>query len=70
MEQDGYTTPKAWRPIALLNTTGKISESVMATKMSYPAEQHQLIPDTQMGGRRGKSTETALELLIEQVHTV
>lgn len=42
----------------------------MAAKISYLAEKHQLIPSTQMGGRPGKSTETALELLTEQVHTV
>lgn len=38
--------------------------------MSYLAEQYQLIPNTQMGGRPGKSTETALELLTKQIHTV
>lgn len=69
-QKDDYTTPKAWSPIALLNTTGKVFESVMAAKMSYLTERHRLIPDTQMGGRGGKSTETARELLTEQVHTV
>lgn len=69
-QKDDYTTPEAWRSIALWNTIGKVLESMMTTKMNYLTEQHWLILDTQMGGRRGKSTETALELLTEQVHTV
>lgn len=65
-----YTIPKGYRPIALLNTLGKAFESIMAEKLTYLAETHGLLPDTQMGARRGKSTESALELLTEQVHTV
>ena len=65
-----YTIAKAYRPIALLNTTGKIFEMIMAGKISYLAESLRLLPDSQMGARRGRSTETALELLTEQIHTV
>ena len=65
-----YATPKGYRPIALLNTLGKIMESIMGKKISYLAETYQLLPKTQMGARRGKFTETALELLTEQVHTI
>ena len=42
----------------------------MADKISYLAESLHLLPDAQMGARRGRSTETALELLTEQVHAV
>ena len=65
-----YTTPKAYRPIALLNTMGKALESIMAEKIAYLAERFQLLPETQMGGRKGRSTDSALELLTEQIHTV
>ena len=65
-----YTDPKAWRPIALLNTLGKALESIIARKISHLTEEFKLIPDTQMGARPGRGTETALELLTEQVHTV
>ena len=65
-----YTIPKGYRPIALLNTLGKALESIMAEKITYLADKFQLLPETQMGARRGKSTETALELLTEQVHSV
>ena len=70
IDKDDYTAPNAYRPIALLNTLGKVMESVMSKKITHLAETHRLLPDTQMGARRGRSTETALELLTEQIHTV
>ena len=42
----------------------------MAKRLSQAAEEHKLLPDTQIGARPGRSTETALELLIAQVKTV
>ena len=42
----------------------------MAKRLSQAAEEHKLLPDTQMGARLSRSTETALELLIAQVKTV
>ena len=45
-------------------------ESIIARKISYLTEKLRLIPDTQMGARPGRATDTALELLTEQVHTV
>jgi retron-type reverse transcriptase len=65
-----YADPGAWRPIALLSTIGKIFESIMAQRLSGLAEQHKLLPDTQMGNRKNRSTEIALELLVEQIHTI
>ena len=65
-----YTPPKGYYPIALLNTLGKVMESIMGKKISYLAETYHLLPETQMGARKGKSMEIALELLTEQVHTI
>lgn len=42
----------------------------MGKKISYLAETYHLLPETQMGARKGKSMEIALELLTEQVHTI
>ena len=42
----------------------------MACRLSELAEQHKLLLDTQMGNRKNRSTETALELLIEQIYTI
>lgn len=49
---------------------GKAFESIMAIKLGHLTEQKQLTPNTQTGGRRGKPTETAQELLMEQIHIV
>jgi hypothetical protein len=68
--KESYEEPGAWRPIALLNTIGKLIEAVTAKRIQEAAEQYHLIPDTQMGARTKRSTETALELLTEQVQTV
>lgn len=65
-----YTIFKAYRPITLLKTPNKILELIMAKKIIYLAEEHSLLPVTQMGARRGRSTEFALELFTEQIHSV
>lgn len=58
-----YTIPGAYRPISLLNTLGKILEAVIAKRLSYYAETHGLLPNTQFGGRPGRNTEQALLVL-------
>lgn len=67
--KEDYTEPKAYRPIALLDTLGKVLETIMAKKLSDLAEEHSLLPTTQYGARRSKNTETALEHLVELTHT-
>ena len=37
-DKDDYTTARAWRPISLLSTLGKILESVVADRISYAVE--------------------------------
>jgi hypothetical protein len=58
-----YSIPGAYRPISLLNTLGKLLEAAMARRLSYLAEKHGLLPDSQFGGRPGKTTEQALLVL-------
>jgi hypothetical protein len=58
-----YSIPGAYRPISLLNTLGKLLEAVVARRLSYLAEKHNLLPDTQFGGRPGRTTEQALLVL-------
>jgi ribonuclease HI len=62
-----YTVPGAYRPISLLNTLGKLLEAVMAKRLSYYAETHNLLPDTQFGGRPGRTTEQALLILANEI---
>jgi len=44
-----YTNPKAYRPIALENTLGKVLESVIAELLSYITETHELLPPQHYG---------------------
>ena len=62
-----YTSPDAYRPISLLNTLGKLLEGVIARRLSYYAEKYKLLPDTQFGGRPGRSTEQALLILANAI---
>ena len=63
-----YTIGKAYRPIALENTLGKVLESVMADIISYLTETHELLSAQQFGGRPGRSAEDAMMNLSESVH--
>ena len=58
-----YTVPKAYRPIALLNTTAKLLTAIIADRTSYILESHNLLPATHFGGRPGRTTEDSLHLL-------
>jgi hypothetical protein len=65
-----YTDPGAWRLIALISTIGKVIEALIARRLSTIVEEYHLLPDIQIGGRKGRSTETAIELLTEQIYTI
>jgi hypothetical protein len=58
--KDNYTVPKAYRPIALLNTVGKVMDAVIARRLNYLVETHHVLPETHIGGRKMRSTEHAL----------
>jgi len=58
-----YTVPKAYRPIALLNTTCKLLTALVAERTSSILERHNLLPSTHFGGRPGRSTTDSLHLL-------
>ncbi|KIM64544.1 hypothetical protein SCLCIDRAFT_56342, partial [Scleroderma citrinum Foug A] len=46
-----YPNPKAFRPIALLNTTAKLLVSAdIADETAYIREKHNLLPNTHFGG--------------------
>ena len=63
-----HSTPKGYRPIALLNTIGKAMEFIIAKRIAYLAETHGLIPNTHMGGRRLRSYEHGVHYLIERIY--
>lgn len=67
--KENYTVAKAWRPISLLATLGKILESVVAERISHAVETHGLLPTSHFGARKQRSAEQALMLLQEQIFT-
>jgi len=65
-----YSEPKSYRPIALLSTLGKALETVVSQRLSDCAEENGLLPNEQIGARRNRSTETAIETITSAVYTV
>jgi ribonuclease HI len=55
-----YTIPKAYRPIALEETLGKVCEAVITRRLSNLAEVHGLLPANQFGARPGRTTTDAI----------
>ncbi len=55
--------------IAFFNMIGKLIETATAKRLRDAAEAHILFSNSQMRARPGRSTETALELLTEQIYT-
>jgi hypothetical protein len=62
-----YSSPKAYRVISLLNCLGKVSERILAQRLSYLAETTSLLHPTQIGGRLKKSAIDATLLLSQEV---
>ena len=69
-QKEDYTKLKSYRPIALLNTLGKVLEKVIAERMTQIAEEKHILLDEQIGGRRNRSTLIAIKLIIEQIKTL
>ena len=59
--------PKSYRIIALLNCLGKVLEKIYATRLSYLANTSGLLHDSQMGGRKQRSTIDAALLLTQYI---
>jgi hypothetical protein len=63
-----YTAPGAWQHIALLNTLGKVWESVIARQILSLSEEHSFPPAQHKGACPGRSIDTALDFLVQQIH--
>jgi len=67
--KENYTIAKAWRPISLLETLGKVLESIFAERISHAVETYGLLPTNHFGARKQRSAKQALVLLQEQIYT-
>ncbi|MBW0497542.1 hypothetical protein O181_037257 [Austropuccinia psidii MF-1] len=61
--KDDYSEPKPYRPIALLNTTGKLFKRIINHRLVHWAETIESIAQGHMGGRQGRNINDALLLL-------
>jgi len=62
-----YDVPKAYRPIALLNTMWKVLAAVVADQLTFYSEKYSLLPAHHFGGRPGRSTTDAVHLLVHSI---
>jgi hypothetical protein len=63
-----YTKPKAFRPISLLLTISKGLEAVIAVRLSYLTEEYGLLLKNHFRVRLKRSTEQALNVLVERIY--
>ena len=61
--------PGAYRPISLLSALGKIIEILIVMRLTAAIEENGILPRMQMGFRHGRSTEVAIRLVTDVVHT-
>src|ERR1700750_327853 len=54
-----YSVPKAFRPIVLLNTLGKLIEKMISNRLQFDGVKYGLFHPMQLGGIRARSTEDA-----------
>lgn len=59
--------PSSYRPISLLPNMSKVFEKVMQSRIVCFTDEHNIIPDTQFGFRRGHSTVHAISKLVSDV---
>ena len=62
-----YDVPKAYQPIALVNTIAKLLYSIVTEDISCLTEKHQLLPANHFGGSPGWCTADSLHLLMDTV---
>ncbi len=62
-----YDVPKAYRPIALLNTMWKILTAIVASHITFLTKKHELLPPNHFSGRPGRTTSDALHVLAHKI---
>ncbi|KAF8687537.1 hypothetical protein AX14_003668 [Amanita brunnescens Koide BX004] len=68
-KKSDYTIPKSYRPIALLNTLGKLLTKVIANRLQFDAAANRLLHDGQCGGVQKHATIDAGLALLDFINT-
>ena len=69
-QKTDYSEPKAYRPITLLDTLRKALEAVISIRIREYVEANRFLLEEQIGARKGRSVEIALELITDAVYIV
>src|SRR5262249_20308538 len=67
--KDSYSKAKSFRPIVLLNTTGKLVEKMITRRLQFEGVKHSIIHPCQTGGIIQRSVEDAAIALTHHVRT-
>ena len=59
---------ESYRPVCLLACLGKLVDRIVTTRLDFVVEQKGILPHTQAGFRRGRTTEDPLMDLISDLH--
>jgi hypothetical protein len=62
-----YDLAKAYRPIGLIDTIGKLHGSLSTELLSYITKKYNLLPKCQFGGRPGRNTTDTMLLVAQRV---
>jgi ribonuclease HI len=62
-----YSIPKAYRPIALINTQVKVLTAILAEQLMFYAERYNLLPENHFGGRKGRNAVDAIQVLVHRI---
>lgn len=62
-----YDVPKAYRPIVLLNTLGKLLTAIIAEQLTFYTEKYVLLPPMHFRGKLGWTTTDALHVLTYRI---
>ena len=62
-----YNVPKAYRPIALLNTMWKVLTVIVASHITFLTEEHQLLLPNHFSRRLGHTTTDTLHMLAHKI---
>lgn len=65
--KDDYTLPGSYRPIALLNTIGKLFEKTLTRYLSHTVESNTILNPGHYGGRPGRSSQNVLIHLVSWI---
>jgi len=67
IDKPAYDVAKAYRPIGLLDTIGKLLSTLVTANLSYLAEKHHMLPPSQFGGCPEQNMTNAMHIVTHKI---